>query len=97
MRFSGKLSKEDLSDVRRLVRPKSYWPKLILANLYGVLLLGAIAWATVAALMGKTRPNWTALAVIWLVIFTIFGWSFYAQKNQPRGSFCSSTLVCRTG
>ena len=61
MRFNGKLSKEDLNEVRRFVRPKMYWPKLIASNLYGFLLLGAIAWATVDALGGKTHPNWTTL------------------------------------
>jgi hypothetical protein len=87
MRFRGKLSEADLDDVRRLVRTKLYWPKLILANWYGVLLLGAVIWATVEGIVGNTRPNWTAIAVIWGVILAIAAWSFYRAKRSLAMEF----------
>lgn len=87
MRFNGKLSKEDLDEVRRLIRPRMYWPKLIVSNLYGFLLLGAIAWATVNALIGKTHPSWTTLGLIWVVILAIVGWNFYRTKKSVSKEF----------
>jgi hypothetical protein len=87
VRLSGKLSEADLVDVRRIVRPKMYWPKLILANWYGVLLLGVFAWATIAGLAGKTQPNWTGLVAIWGVIISIFAWNFYRTKQSMAREF----------
>lgn len=81
MQISGKLTEEDLKDVRRVLRPKSYWLRVIAANWYGALLLGAIIWATITGLTGSTHPNWTALAIIWLVIAGIFSWSFFKAKR----------------
>lgn len=33
--FSGKLTEADLNDVRRMLRSKMYWPKLLAKNWYG--------------------------------------------------------------
>jgi YcxB-like protein len=80
--FSGKLTEPDFKDVRRMVRSKMYWPKLLAANWYGVLLLCALAWATVAGLVGRNDPNWKALGIFWVVIAGIIGWAFYSTKKS---------------
>ena len=87
MRFGGKITQEDLVDIRRIVRSKMYWPKLILANWYGVLLLCAVVWGTIEGLLGNTHLNWAAVIVIWGVISTIFGWSFYRVHKSERRDF----------
>jgi hypothetical protein len=80
--FSGKLTQPDLNDLRRMLRPKMYWPKLLLKNLYGLLLLCAVIWATVAGLIGATHPNWGAVGCIWLVIAGIVAWAFWSSKKS---------------
>jgi len=87
MRFGGKLSEADLNDVRGIVRSRFYWPKLILANWYGLTLTAVILWLTVAGLLGYMQPNWTAVAVIWLVIFAILGWVFWSTKRALSKEF----------
>ena len=85
MQFPGKLTEQDLKDVQRIVRSKSYWAKLALRNWYGIGLLVAVTWATIAGLLGQTKPNWPALGIVWTVIAAIFGWSFYqARHGQTR-------------
>src|SRR5512146_430386 len=79
--FSGKLTEPDLNDVRRMVRSKMYWPKLLATNWYGVLLLCALAWATVASLLGHDS-NWRALGLVWVVVGGIVGWAFYSAKKS---------------
>jgi hypothetical protein len=79
--IKGKLTEADLNDARRLVRPKTYWLKLVAASWYGILLLGVILWATVAGLVGASHPNWTGLAGIWVVIAGIVAWSFHSTKR----------------
>lgn len=64
-----------------MVRPRSYWGKLALRNWYGIGLLVAVAWGTIAGFLGQTKPNWPALGIIWAVIAAILGWSFYRAKQ----------------
>jgi hypothetical protein len=87
MQFRGKLTEADLEDVRRIVRSKWYWPKLLASNWYGVLLLSAVIWATVAGLLGKTHANWRAVGILWVVILGIFGWVFYTTKKGMAKEF----------
>jgi hypothetical protein len=92
--FSGKLTEADLNDVRRMLRSKMYWPKLLAKNWYGVLLLGAVLWATVAAATGATHPNWDGIALIWLVIAGIVAWAFYSSRKsiQKESARLNGTL-----
>src|ERR1700742_2974035 len=82
MQISGKLTTEDLDDVRRIIRPKFYWLKVLAASWYGILLFGAIIWATIAGLLGKTHPNWTGLGILWLVIAALAAQVFYKAKKS---------------
>jgi hypothetical protein len=90
MKFGGKLTQPDLKDVQKIVRSKMYWPKLLLANWYGLLLTCVVLWATVSGFMGYTKPNWRAVALIWLVLAGIFAWAIYRTK---RGTVRALTQV----
>ena len=87
MKFKGKLTEADLEDVRRLVRSKWYWPKLLASNWYGVLLLCAVIWATVEGLLGATHPDWRGIGILWAVILGIVGWVFYRTKKGMAKEF----------
>ena len=80
MKFGGKLTQADLKDLQKLVRSKMYWPKLLLANWFGLLIACVLLWATVSGLLGHTKPNWRVLALIWLVVAGIFAWGVYRAK-----------------
>jgi hypothetical protein len=82
MQVSGKLDHADFKDVGAMVRSKMYWPKLLLANAFGILVFIGITWATVAAALGEGHPNWTGLALIWLVITAIFVWAFWSARKS---------------
>lgn len=67
MQFAGKLTEADLNDVGKMTRSKGYWLKLVIANWYGMALLIIPTWATISGLLGQTKPNWRAVAIIWAV------------------------------
>jgi YcxB-like protein len=83
MQFNGRINEMDLKEVQKLTRRKSVWlrPLIGLRTLYGVGLLVAIGWATVEGLLGRTKPNWQAVSIIWLVIAALFVWSVYSAKQ----------------
>src|SRR5438445_11235619 len=81
MQFQGKITEADLNDVRKMSISKLYWPKLILANWYGLALTLAILWATISGLLGKTHPNWRAVFLIWVVVGAIVIWTIYSTKR----------------
>lgn len=86
MQFTGKLTQLDVREVQKIARSKWYWPKFLLSNWYGIALLAAITWGTIAGLLGQIKPNWPAFGIIWAVIAVIFGWSFYRTKRgQTKG------------
>jgi hypothetical protein len=87
MQFRGKLTDEDLNDLRRVVRSKMYWPKLFVANWYGLMLLCVVLWATIAGLLGATHPNWSAVGVLWVVLLGLFTWAFYSVKRKMAKEF----------
>ncbi len=95
--LSGKLSEADLNDVRRMLRSKMYWPKLLAKNWYGLLLLGVVLWATVAAAVGATHPNWGGIGAIWLVMAGIVVWAFYSSRKsiQKESARLNGTLPDR--
>lgn len=82
MQFTGKLSEAELGGVQKLILPKIYWPKLLLANWYGFTLIGAITWATISGLLGHAKPNWRVVGVIWLVIAGIVLWAVLRTKRK---------------
>ena len=85
MQFPGKLTDLDLKDAQRVARSRSYWAKLALRNWYGIAVLVAVAWGTIAGLLGQTKPNWASLDIIWAVVVAILIWSIYrAKQGQAR-------------
>lgn len=82
MEFAAKLDEADLNDVRRLARPKNYWLKFVLANWYATALVLLVAYATIVAIIGQTRPNWNALGLVWLVLGGLIWWSSLRVKRK---------------
>jgi hypothetical protein len=89
MRLTGKITEEELADVRKLVQSKWYWPRLLLANWYGFALLGIILFATVDALAHGTKVNWKGFGIIWGIIGAIFGWAYYRSKRSMAKEFAA--------
>jgi len=40
-----------------------------------------VVWATVSALLGQTKPNWSAVVIIWIIIVAILSWSISRTKR----------------
>src|SRR6266568_7070250 len=53
------------------LRNKSY---LVFAEDNGAALFLAVVWATVSGLLGQTKPNWSAVMIIWIIIVAILSW-----------------------
>lgn len=87
MQVSGKLTREDLDDVRRLIQSKWYWPKLLASNWYGLILLCIIIWVTIEGLLGIAHPNWQGLLCVWAVVGGLVGWAFYRTKRARAKEF----------
>jgi len=84
MKVAGELTETDLKEVRKIMRSKWYWAKFILANWYGLALMLAVLWATVAGVTGTTKPNWRAIGIIWAVIAVVIAWSIYRTKTATE-------------
>jgi len=85
LQFIGKLTELGLRDAQKIARTKMYWLKLLLRNLYGLLLLILVAWITISGLLGYTKPNWRALGIMWAVVAAIIAWVVYnSRKAQTK-------------
>ena len=82
MEFSGKLTSKDVEDLGSLLRPRLYWVREIVEGWRGAALLIAIVWATILGLLGKTNPNWWAMAAIWAVIVAISAWTVRKVRRE---------------
>jgi hypothetical protein len=94
LQLKGKVSEEELDDVRRVARSKWYWPKLVMANWYGLAVLCIALWGSIAGLLGLIHPNWSAIALLWLIVFLFFGFALYSVKRRRVKEFqqLNSTL-----
>jgi CDP-diglyceride synthetase len=54
----------------------------LLANWYGTALILALIWATISGFLGQTKPNWRAVAIIWVVVACIVLWAVYRAKRS---------------
>jgi hypothetical protein len=82
MELSGRLVKEDLDDVARLLRPRFYWLFLAWESWHGTVLLLLIVWFTILGLLGYTKPNWVAMGLIWAVIAGIVFWTARRVRRE---------------
>lgn len=90
-RIPAKLSREEYAEVGRLLVSKFYWPKILLTNWYGLVLLLALIWATIAEFLNKDSSHLTGLALVWLVVFGIVGWAFYSTKRSTAREYKTLT------
>ena len=81
--FSYKLTLDDLDDLARLVRSRWYVLLFLAANWHGMLLIGALAFATIAAAWNRTpSANWMAILAIWTVVAGIWLWSVFQTRRE---------------
>jgi hypothetical protein len=71
MQLSGRITSQEVNEINKLVRSKWYWPKFLISNLYGIVLFGAILWATIAAFLSGKQDR--RLFFVWIVLFAIIG------------------------
>jgi hypothetical protein len=85
MQFSGKLTEAELNDVRKLLRPRLYWLRWAGSNWYGLSITLVLVWATILGFVGRTKPNWGAVALIWAVLggIVVFVW-YKTWRKQGR-------------
>ncbi len=82
MEFTGKLTEEDLSDVRQLYRSRSSRMSVLAGKLrYGIVPL-FITWATITALARHERVQADILGVMWLAVVGLMLWIFYRVKQS---------------
>jgi hypothetical protein len=91
MQIKGKLTEVEMDDLRRLLRPKTYWPKLLLKNWYGLVLFIVVLWATVAGVISGAA-NLKAVAIIWAVIAAIIIWVIFSTKREMQKEFTQMNL-----
>jgi hypothetical protein len=82
--LSGKLSEADVNDMAVLLRSRWYWLSFIAETWHGAALLVAIVWGTALGLMGRTSPNWLAIALVWIVIAGIFIRTAYTVRRERK-------------
>ncbi len=87
MRLSGKLTKDELADVRVMVRSKYYWLKFVMFNWYGILLVLVIPGVTIAALFEPGKADWKGLEIAWAILIGIVGITFYRVKRSSAREF----------
>ena len=84
MEFSGKLTKEDLDDLAVWLRPKRDWLSFVLETWHGAAIVVAIVWGTILGFLGRTSPNWLAMALIWVVIAGIVIWTVQRVRRDRQ-------------
>jgi hypothetical protein len=86
LQVRGKLTKQEIKETGKLVRSKWYWPKLLLRNSYGLLLVCGVLWATIAKAISRDTDHWQGIAVIWIVIAAILGLAIVSTRRSARKS-----------
>ena len=87
MQFQGKITEADLNDVRKMTVSKMYWPRLLLANWYGLALILALIGATISGFFNATNPNWRFITISWAVVGGIGLWVVYSTKRTMAREF----------
>jgi hypothetical protein len=87
MTLSGKLSLEDLADVRRMNQSKWYWPQFVFANWYGLVITSIIIWATIDSFSHPANVNWKGIGILWVVVALIVAWAIYSVNRDNKKEF----------
>ena len=84
MEIRGKLLHDEIKEAGGFLRSRYHWPKLLLRSLYGVLLLLALVWGTVAKVVSGDRAHWLGLSVVWFFVATILVLAFFGARRSHR-------------
>jgi len=86
MQISTEITPDELSQAMRLNRTKMYWPKVLLANWYGTLLLVVIIWAEIARLIDGKPVQPSSLGLLLIPVFLIWLYWYQTQGNLRRAA-----------
>jgi hypothetical protein len=80
MQFTLKLTDEDMRDVRRISRAKTYW---LVMSLWGVgmIFMTARGWAITANVLARTPSEWQMVAAVWGSVAAVILWALYNQSR----------------
>lgn len=81
MRIGGKLLPEEVREVRRLVRSRWYWPKILVSNLSGLLVALAVFWLMVQFALER---NWKSSALCLLTMVIVGVYAYVATVRSDK-------------
>jgi hypothetical protein len=84
LRFRGKLTPAEYAEASRMLRTWSWWPKLLMRNLYGFLLLGVFALVTINAALTHAHTNWKVFGTLWFVVAALFAWAIFNSRHTVK-------------
>ena len=87
MQIRGKLTLPEVKEIVSFTRSKWYWPKLLLKNAYGLLLVIAVLWGTIAKIVSGNREHWVGVSLIWLAIAAIGTWAVFSSQKTYKQAF----------
>ena len=71
-----------MNDAARVLRSKWYWPKFFLENWHGLAILGALVWAAILGLLGRTRLVCWVTAMLWGALVLLVAWAHFKTKRE---------------
>jgi hypothetical protein len=81
MQFAGRLNEQDIADARVLVPAKGQEARTLSLAFRGAVVVGVPALVTYKFLTVATRPNWWALAALWLFALGCGALLVYVYKS----------------
>lgn len=72
-----------------MLRTWSYWSKLLMRNIYGLLLLGVFVLVTIHAALTHAQTNWKVFGTIWLVVAALFAWAMFNSRHAIKKDLAS--------
>jgi hypothetical protein len=89
LRFQGKLTPAEYAEASRMLRTWFWWPKFLMRNLYGLLLLGVFALVTIHAALTHAHTNWKVFGTLWFVVAALFVWAMVNSRHAVKKDLAS--------